>query len=91
MDDFYIWGAAITKRMARPECCLKNGSVNVDEAAIDAIIPGIANDEKALTAAGIDYGPWPDWLAQGDMVKAAFERPLPVPEALERANSLRAL
>ena len=65
-----------------------------DEVALDAIIVGIGSDEKAFTAAGIDYGEvlasiyWPDWISQGDMVKASLEGPYSVPEALERAEFL---
>ena len=72
-------------------------STDDDEVALDAIIVGIASDEKAFTAAGIEYGPvtasiyWPDWIAQGDMVKAALEGPYTVPEALKRAEILCAL
>lgn len=72
-------------------------STDDNEVALDAIIVGIASDEKALTTAGIDYGPvtasiyWPDWLAVGDMVKAALEGPYSVPHALERAETLCAL
>lgn len=68
-----------------------------DEVALDAIIVGIGSDEKAFTAAGIDYGEvlasvyWPDWISQGDKVHAALEGPYPVPEALERAEMLCAL
>jgi len=72
-------------------------SADDDEVALDAIIVGIASDEKAFTAAGIDHVPvtasiyWPDRTAQGDMVKAALEGPYSVPEALERAETLCAL
>ena len=67
-----------------------------DEVALDAIIVGIGSDEKAFTA-GIDYGEvlasiyWPDWIRQGNKVKAALEGPYSVPEALERAQTLCAL
>ncbi|MET3924628.1 hypothetical protein [Devosia sp. 2618] len=72
-------------------------STDDDEVALDAIIIGIASDEKAFTAAGIYYGPvtasiyWPDWITQGDMIKAALEGPYTVPEALARAETLRDL
>lgn len=65
-----------------------------DEVALDAIIVGIASDEKAFTSAEIDYGEvtasiyWPDWIAQGDKIKAALEGPYSVEEALRRADSL---
>ena len=68
-----------------------------DEFALDAIIVGIGSDEKAFTAAGIDYGEvlasiyWPDWISQGDKVHAALEGPYSVPDALERAQTLCAL
>jgi len=47
---------------------------------LDAINVGIGSDEKAFTA-GIDYGEvlasiyWPDWIRQGNKVKAALEGP----------------
>jgi hypothetical protein len=65
-----------------------------DEVALDAIIVGIGSDEKAFSAAGIEYGEvlasiyWPDWISQGDKIKAALEGPYTVPEALERAQTL---
>jgi len=68
-----------------------------DEVALDAIIVGIGSDEKMFTAAGIDYGEvlasiyWPDWISQGDKIKAALEGPYSVPDALERAKTLCAL
>lgn len=68
-----------------------------DEVALDAIIVGIGSDEKAFTASGIEYGEvmasiyWPDWISQGDKIKAALEGPYSVPEALKRANELCAL
>lgn len=68
-----------------------------DEVALDAIIVGIGSDEKAFTAAGIDYGEvvasiyWPDWISQGDKIHAALEGPYSVPEALKRADELCAL
>jgi hypothetical protein len=68
-----------------------------DEVALDAIIVGIGSDEKAFTAAGIQFGEvvasiyWPDWISQGDKVKASLEGPYSVPEALERAQTLCAL
>jgi hypothetical protein len=68
-----------------------------DEVALDAIIVGIGSDEKAFKAAGIQYGEvlasiyWPDWISQGDKVKASLEGPYSVPQALERAETLCAL
>lgn len=68
-----------------------------DEVALHAIIVGIGSDEKAFSAAGIEYGEvlasiyWPDWIAQGDKIKAALEGPFTVPEALQRADELCAL
>lgn len=65
-----------------------------DEVALDAIIVGIGGDEKAFTAAGIEFGEplasiyWPDWISQGDKIKAALEGPYSVEEALRRADSL---
>ena len=65
-----------------------------DEVALDAIIVGIGSDEAAFSAAGIEFGEvvasiyWPDWITQGDKVKAALEGPYPVEEALRRAESL---
>jgi hypothetical protein len=68
-----------------------------DEVALDAIIVGIGSDEKAFTAAGIEYGEalasvyWPDWISQGGKIKSALEGPYSVPEALKRADELCAL
>ncbi len=68
-----------------------------DEIALDAITVGIGSDAQALAAVGIEPEEptasiyWPDWITQGDMVKAAMEGPYSVPEALERAELLCAL
>lgn len=65
-----------------------------DEVALDAIIVSIGSDEKAFTAAGIEFGEvlasiyWPDWISQGDKIKASLEGPYPVPGALDRAQTL---
>ncbi len=47
-----------------------------DEVALDAIIVGIGSDEKAFTAAGIEFG---------EVLASIY------PEALERAETLCAL
>lgn len=68
-----------------------------DEVALDAITVGIGDDSPALIDAGM--GPaeptaniyWPDWIGQGDKIKASMEGPYSVPEALERAEVLCAL
>jgi hypothetical protein len=68
-----------------------------DEVALDAITVGIGDDSPALIEAGMTpvepmaniY--WPDWVSQGDKIKASMEGPYPVPEALERAEMLCAL
>jgi hypothetical protein len=50
-----------------------------DDVALDAIIIGIGSDEKAFSAAGIDYREVlasiyrPDWISQGERIKAALE------------------
>jgi hypothetical protein len=68
-----------------------------DEIALNAITVGIGRDAPALATAGIETGEptasiyWPDWITQGDMVKAAMEGPYPVTDALERAELLCAM
>lgn len=68
-----------------------------DEVALDAITVGIGDDSPALIDAGLTPAEptaniyWPDWITQGDMVKASLEGPYTVPEALERAETLCAL
>jgi len=67
-----------------------------DEVALDAIIVGIGSDAPAFAEFGIEFGEvlasvyWPDWIAQGDKVSASLEGPYTVPDALERAEHLRA-
>jgi hypothetical protein len=69
-----------------------------DEVALNAIIVGIGDDNAALIEAGATppleptasiY--WPEWISQGDKIKASLEGPYSVPEALERADELCAL
>lgn len=68
-----------------------------DEVALDAITVGIGDDSPYL----IDVGAtpvepvaniyWPDWVSQGDKVKATMEGPYSVPDALQRAEILCAM
>ena len=68
-----------------------------DEVALDAITVGIGWDEELFTSFGIEADEltasvyWPDWISQGDKIKAAMEGPYSVPEALDRAEVLCAL
>lgn len=65
-----------------------------DEVALDAITVGIGDDSPALIDAGTTpveptasiY--WPDWIANGDTIKASMEGPHSVREALDWAETL---
>lgn len=65
-----------------------------DEVAFDAITVGIGDDSSALIAGGMTPAEplanvyWPDWVNQGDKIKAAMEGPYSVVEALDRAELL---
>jgi hypothetical protein len=67
-----------------------------DEVAFDAITVSIGSDAEVLEAIGLEPGEptasvcWPDWHFQGDLVKSSGEGPYSVPDALERAEQLRA-
>lgn len=40
---------------------------------------------------GLASSHWPDWISQGDKIKASLEGPYPIPDALERAETLCAV
>jgi hypothetical protein len=66
-----------------------------DAVALDAITVGIRSDTRILTIAGLRFGQrdaliyWPELDATSGPVPAAIEGPMPVQEALERAEHLR--
>ena len=68
-----------------------------DDVTLDAITVGIRSDTRILTVAGLHFGQrdaviyWPDWSERGKVVPAALEGPMPVKQALERADALCAL
>lgn len=68
-----------------------------DEVALDAITVGIRSDTRILTVAGLQFGQrdaliyWPEWDTKSGPLPAAMEGPMPVQEALERAEHLRAV
>mgnify|MGYP000335694499 CR=1 FL=1 len=67
-----------------------------DEIAHDAIMVGIGDDSPTLIAAELSpvettaNVTWTDRIYQGDKIEAASEGPYTVPQALERAEVLRA-
>jgi hypothetical protein len=68
-----------------------------DEVSFDSIMVGIGDDSAALIAAGtspvepVASVYWAEKLLQGDKVQAGMEGPYTIPEALQRAEELRAL
>ncbi len=65
-----------------------------DEISPDAITVGIRSDTRMLTIAGLEFVQkeavlyWPDWAGRGEPLKAAILGPMPVAEALQRADQL---
>ena len=65
-----------------------------DEIAPDAVTVGIRSDTRMLTIAGLQFGQreavvyWPDWPGRGESLTGALEGPMPVEDALERAERL---
>lgn len=65
-----------------------------DEIAPDAVTVGIRSDTRLLTIAGLQFGQreavvyWPDWPGRGEPIEADLEGPMPVEDALERAQKL---
>lgn len=71
-----------------------NWTEDEDEIAPDAVTVGVRSDTRMLTIAGLQFGQleallyWPDWQGRGEPLKGALEGPMPVEEALERAEKL---
>lgn len=68
-----------------------------DQIAPDAVTVGIRSDTRILTIGGLQFGQrdallyWPDWGAETGFLSAGIEGPLPVSDALERAETLRSV
>lgn len=68
-----------------------------DEIALDAVIVGIGGTSMEMLLAGLSYVEptasiyWPDWFGPAGRIEAGGEMgPWQVPEALKRAEELRA-
>ena len=68
-----------------------------DDIAPDAVTVGIRSNTRMLTIAGLQFGQreavvyWPDWSGRGEPLTGALEGPMPVEDALERAEKLCSL
>jgi hypothetical protein len=68
-----------------------------DDVALDAVTVGIRSDTRILTVAGLQFGQrdaliyWPAWEGATEPVSPAIEGPMPVEQALDRAERLRSL
>lgn len=66
-----------------------------DDIALDAVTIGISSDTRILKVAGLQFGKpnatlyWPSWDAGIEPVVAGMEGPMPVADALRRAEDLR--
>ena len=70
-------------------------SEDEDDIALDAVTVGISSDTRLLTVAGLQFGLrnaavyWPNWEAGTERAAAGMEGPMPVSQALERAEELQ--